>query len=105
MALLLRPLPCPHCQRPINKPILKEHGLLSDFLKSKPLPCPHCDAKVIYPEKADTLLSVGLMVAAIVAPLFHYWQVEFLDAKWVFALGAAMTVAGIFTQKLAKADT
>lgn len=103
MALLIKPLHCPHCNKPMDKRLLNRHNLLHDFLKSKPFPCPYCQKGVVYPEKADTLLSAGLFVAVILAPLFHYWDIDLMDSRHLFALGVAITLVGLFTQRLAKA--
>ncbi len=103
MALLFKPLKCPHCEQPIDKRLLRQHKLLKTFLKRKPFPCPHCQAMAIYPEQSDTLLSMGLFVAVILAPLFHLWQVNFIEPKWLFGLGVAIVIAGSLTQKLNKA--
>jgi hypothetical protein len=83
---------------------MKDRGLLKDFLKSRAFACPHCEQGVIYPENADTTLSAGLFVAVILAPLFHYWQYSLLEPQWVFAIGAAVSVIGVLTQKLDTAD-
>jgi len=73
---------------------------LRDFLKSKAFPCPHCEGQLLYPEQADTTLSAGIFVAVILAPLFHYWGVEFITPAQTFLLGTIITVIGVFTQKL-----
>lgn|GEM_PF-1432452 len=103
MALLIKPLLCPHCQKPMDKRLLSQHNLLRDFLKSKPYACPHCHQGVVYPEKADTLLSAGIFIAVILAPLFHYWEIGLMDSRYLFTLGVVVAIAGLFTQKLAKA--
>ena len=100
MAILLKPLRCPHCGDPMDKPLLRREGLLKPFLARKAFPCPHCQKAVIFPEKADTIVSMGLFVAVILAPLFHFWSVDFIGSKPLFALGAAITLAGLMTQKL-----
>ena len=103
MAILIKPLRCPHCQQPMDKSLLRRQGLLKAFLNRKAFPCPHCQAQVIYPEKADTTLSMGIFVAVILAPLFHFWQVEFIASQNLFALGVAIIIVGLLTQKLDKA--
>lgn len=103
MAILLKPLRCPHCQQPIDKPLLRRHGHLQTFLKRKPFPCPHCEKPAVFPEKADTIVSMGIFLAAILSPLFHLWDIDFIDAKHLFALGAAIVIVGVMTQKLDKA--
>ena len=103
MALVVKPLRCPYCRQPMDKPLLRRHGLLKPFLARQPFPCPHCEKAILFPEKADTVVSAGLFVAVILAPLFHFWELQLLDPRLLFALGAAITVAGLFTQKLVKA--
>lgn len=103
MALLLKPLRCPHCQQPIDKALLRRHGQLQTFLKRKPFPCPHCEKSTVFPEKADTTVSMGIFLAVILAPLFHLWEINFIDAKHLFALGIAVIITGVMTQKLDKA--
>tara|TARA_B100000809_G_scaffold45805_1_gene40206 strand:+ start:1901 stop:2212 length:312 start_codon:yes stop_codon:yes gene_type:complete len=103
MALLLKPIHCPHCQQPINKGLLQKHGALKAFLGSKPFPCPHCEQQVLFPENGDQVLSIGLLLTVILAPLFHLWQVDFIDSRVLLGLGIATIIVGIFTQKLDKA--
>ena len=88
----------------MDKRLLSRHKLLRDFLKSKPFACPHCERGVVYPEKADTILSAGIFVAVILAPLFHYWDIGLMESRQLFVLGVAIAIAGLFTQKLAKAN-
>lgn len=103
MALLIKPLHCPHCTKPIDKRLLQREGKLKAFLKSEPFSCPHCEETLIFPENGDQVLSIGLFITVILAPLFHLWQVEFIDSRLLLGLGIAVTVAGLFTQKLNKA--
>ena len=103
MALLLKPILCPHCQKPIDKRLLEKHGALKAFLGSKPFPCPHCELQVLFPENGDQVLSIGLLLTVIIAPLFHLWQVDFIDSRVLLGVGIATIVVGIFTQKLDKA--
>lgn len=88
----------------MDKRLLNQHNLLQNFLKSKPFACPHCQQGVVYPEKADTLLSAGIFVAVILAPLFHYWEIGLMDSRYLFILGVAIAIVGLFTQKLVKAQ-
>ncbi|TQV86294.1 hypothetical protein FKG94_01725 [Exilibacterium tricleocarpae] len=103
MALVLKPLRCPYCKEPVDKRLLRQRGLLKPFLARKPFPCPHCDKSILFPEKADTLVSAGLFVAVILAPLFHFWELQLLDPRYLFALGAAIVAVGLITQKMVKA--
>lgn len=104
VALLLKSLRCPHCNEAIDKPLLKRKGLLKSFLERKPFACPHCEAPVVFPEKSETIVSSGIFVAVILAPLFHLWDVAFIDSKHLLALGAAILVVGLAMQKLDKAS-
>lgn len=101
--LVFKPLRCPHCQKPVDKPLLKQHGLLQAFLKRKPFACPHCQQQVVLPEKYETLISVGILIAVVLAPLLLFWDVSYLDSKVVFGFGAALSIVGLITQKLDKA--
>ena len=103
MALLLKPLRCPHCTQPIDKNLLRRHDLLKTFLARKPFACPHCQRQAVFPEKADTVVSIGIFVAVILAPLFHFWSINFISGPHLFALGCAIIIAGLMTQKLEKA--
>ncbi|GAA5316876.1 MAG: hypothetical protein AseanaTS_20800 [Candidatus Pelagadaptatus aseana] len=87
----------------MDKRLLRREGLLQDFLKSEKFPCPHCSNQVRFPEKADTMASMGIFVAVILAPLFHFWEVQLMDTRYLFALGVAIFVAGSLTLKLEKA--
>ncbi len=102
MALQLKPLRCPHCDAAIEKRQLQNSGHLKAFLKSQSFPCPHCKEFALYPENADTLLSVGILITVILAPLLHLWEVTWADSKVVFGLGIIIVIAGMLTQKLAK---
>ncbi len=55
------------------------------------------------PEKYETLISVGILISVILAPLLLIWEVSFLDSRAVFGLGAALAITGLITQKLDKA--
>jgi len=103
VSLLLKPLRCPHCNEPIDKRLLKRKDLLKTFLDRKPFGCPHCEASVVYPEKAETMVSAGIFVAVILAPLFRLWEVDFIESQHLFILGAVILAFGLLTQKLVKA--
>lgn len=103
MALVFKPLRCPHCQKPVTKPLLKQHGLLQTFLKRQSFACPHCQEQVVLPEKYETAISSGVFLAVFIAPLFYLWDVTLLDSKFLFGLGAVLAVGGLLLQKLHKA--
>jgi hypothetical protein len=102
--LLIKPLRCPHCKEPIDKALLRRKGYLQDFLRSVPFPCPHCSNGLKYPENGDTFMSMGIFIAIILAPLFHFWDFQLMDTRYMFALGCAVIVVGSFIQKLNKAS-
>lgn len=87
----------------MDKALLKRRGLLKPFLQRQPFPCPHCQKSVQLPENAETLTSVGVFVAVILAPLFHYWQLLNIPALYVFGIGLALILFGLWSQKLVKA--
>lgn len=103
MALVFKPLRCPHCEKPINKPLLKQHGLLQTFLKRQPFACPHCQEQMVLPEKYEVAISSGVFLAVFIAPLFHLWDITLLDPRFLFGLGAVLAVGGLLMQKLHKA--
>ena len=103
--LNLKPLRCPYCRQPVNKKQLREQQQLQAFLKRQPFPCPHCGQRVLCPEQSDTLISVGLLVTAILTPLFHYWEISWLTPPQLFSLGVAIVITGVMTQKLIKVET
>ncbi len=103
--LNIKPLRCPWCQQPVTKKQLREQQQLKTFLNRQPFPCPHCGRQVVCPEQSDTLISVGLLITAILTPLVHFWQISWTTPQQVFALGLAIVIAGILTQKLSKAET
>ncbi len=102
MPLLLKPIRCPHCNDPIDKPLLRRNGVLKDFLKSTAFACPHCGQGIKYPENGDTFMSMGIFVAVILAPLFHFWDLKLMDTRYLFGTGIAIMIIGSFTQKLVK---
>ncbi len=102
MSLVFKTLKCPHCTRTINKALLKQHGLLTVFLKRQSFGCPHCDESIVLPEKGDTIISLGLLTAVILAPLCHYWQLEWISAKTLLLLGIAIVIGGAMSQKFEK---
>lgn len=104
MALIFKPLRCPHCQQPMDKRLLRRHQSLQAFLRRQPFACPHCAAGVVLPEHADTPVAIGLFVAVILAPMFQFWNVEPIDPRHVFGLGLALILVGQMLQKLHKAN-
>lgn len=75
------------------------------FLARKTFACPHCQQQIQLPERAEKLVSSGLFVAVIIAPLFYYWGWNAIDPKILFALGLAITITGLILQKLQKVET
>jgi endogenous inhibitor of DNA gyrase (YacG/DUF329 family) len=103
VALVFKPLRCPHCQKSVNKPLLKQHGLLQPFLKRQAFACPHCQEQVVLPDKYETTISSGIFLAVFIAPLFYLWDVQLLDSKILFGIGAVLAIGGLVMQKLHKA--
>lgn len=104
MSLILNPLRCPWCGQAISKAQLRERGLLKACLARQPFDCPHCQRAVTLPERAEKLISSGLFVAVILAPLFYYYQWLSLDPRLLFGLGLALVITGLLTQRLHQAD-
>lgn len=102
MSLILNPLRCPWCGQTLSKAQLREQGLLKALLARQPLPCPHCQQLVSLPERAEQLISSGLFVAVILAPLFYYYQWLSLNPKLLFGLGLALVFTGAVMQRLQK---
>ncbi|WP_317931608.1 hypothetical protein [Halioxenophilus sp. WMMB6] len=82
---------------------MKRSNLLRPFINRQPFPCPHCQAEIQLPEGAENLTSIGLFVAVILAPLFHFWQLSGINPLYVFTLGSALMLFGLWSQKLVKA--
>ena len=102
MSLILSPLHCPWCQHAVTKSELREQGLMKTYLAREAFPCPHCQQSVTLPEKAESLISSGLFIAVILAPLFYYYQWLFIDPRLLFGLGVALVITGALFQKLQK---
>ncbi|BFM06662.1 hypothetical protein [Halioxenophilus aromaticivorans] len=105
MLSLVKIVRCPYCNVPMDKALLKRHGLLKAFLQREAFPCPHCQKAIQLPESAEKLTSIGLFVAVILAPLFHYWQLVPIPALYVFGIGLALLLFGLWSQKLVKAPS
>lgn len=45
-------------------------------------------------------MSMGIFIAIILAPLFHFWDFQLMDTRYMFGLGCAVIVIGSFIQKL-----
>lgn len=87
----------------MDKALLKRRGLLKPFLARQPFPCPHCQGSIKLPEGAETMTSIGLFVAVILAPLFYFWQLPSIEPVYIFGLGLAIMLFGMWSQKLEKA--
>lgn len=100
MPIHFKSLTCPHCQQKLSPQTLRKHGCQEPLVKRQAFPCPLCEQTVQLPERWEKVVSSGLLVAVILAPLSYYWQ--FLDrgALVVFALGVAMIVIGSLKQQL-----
>lgn len=105
MTALIKILRCPHCDKPMDKALLQKRGLYKAFIARKTFACPHCEAAIKLPEGAETLTSVGIFVAVILAPLFHFWEISGVNPLYVFGIGLALLLFGLWSQKLIKAPT
>lgn len=102
MSVILSRLKCPWCQTPVTKAQLKANGLLQAYLKREAVTCPHCQGRIALPEKAETMISSGLFVAVFLAPLFAYFNWLSVNPVWLFSLGVALVITGLYFQKLQK---
>lgn len=102
MSLILSRLHCPWCQATVTKQQLKESGSLKAYLAREAVPCPHCQKLIELPEKAETMISSGLFIAVILAPLFYLYGWLNLNPFILFGLGVALILAGAWFQKLQK---
>ncbi|GAB2189017.1 hypothetical protein [Sessilibacter sp. MAH2] len=102
MISLVKTLRCPYCDVPVSKELLKTQGSLKAYLNRKEFPCPHCTKAIKLPENAESLVSIGLFTAVILAPLLHVWRFEGLNPLYAFGIGCALIVLGMSKQKLVK---
>lgn len=104
MSLILSRLRCPWCQTPVTKQELNDGGQLKAYLARETVLCPHCQKPIALPEKAETMISSGLFIAVILAPLFYLYGWLNLNPFILFGLGVALILAGAWFQKLQKAE-
>ncbi len=100
MPLHLQPLRCPHCQYQISKADQANKHFRKLLLAREAVSCPKCEQLSRLPEQAEKLISVGLLISLIVAPLLMYWEMEKWLAMLVFALGAISIIVGAARQQL-----
>jgi hypothetical protein len=89
----------------ISRETLQKTGDFKDFNNRKPFPCPHCKESIKLPESAETVVSAGLFVAVILAPLFHFWEVQGIKPLYLFGIGCGLVVFGLAKQKLIKSES
>ena len=104
MSLILSSLRCPWCQQPVTKAELRDSGALKAYLAREPVDCPHCGRGISLPEKAETMISSGLFIAVILAPMFYLYGWLGVNPMILFGLGVALVLAGAWFQKLQKVE-
>jgi endogenous inhibitor of DNA gyrase (YacG/DUF329 family) len=102
MSLILSRLQCPWCQTPVTKGQLKADNQLKAYLNRQPIACPHCQQPIALPERAEKMISSGLFMCVVLAPLFMIYNWLNINPFALFALGTALVAAGIYFQKLQK---
>lgn len=104
MSLILSRLRCPWCQQTVTKAEVKHSGQLKAYLAREAIHCPHCEQPIALPEKAETMISSGLFIAVILAPLFYLYGWLKLNPLYLFGLGIALILAGAWFQRLQKVE-
>jgi len=64
---------CPHCQKQITRGDLIKLNAQKDYISRKTVNCPHCEQLIQLPPLAEKLISIGLLLSVIFAPLNVYW--------------------------------
>lgn len=103
MALLLKPLRCPHCQAFMDQALLKKHKQLRSVERGQSFPCPHCEKRVRLPKGCHQLTLAGLYFLIILSPLFLLWPQDWISPLQTASIGLALTIAGLCLQILKKA--
>lgn len=96
----MRAKQCPHCGQTISLDLLKSSGHHKAFIKRQVFPCPNCETSIQLPQKAEKLLSIGILCSVIVAPLTYYWLAEQTLSYLLFINGAILILIGSLTNKL-----
>ena len=96
----MRAKQCPHCGQTISIDLLKSSGHHKAFIKRQVFPCPNCETPIQLPQKAEKLLSIGILCSVIVAPLTYYWLAEQTLSYLLFINGVILVLIGSLTNKL-----
>ncbi|MCV6615160.1 MAG: hypothetical protein OIF35_09300 [Cellvibrionaceae bacterium] len=105
MPLSLKPLRCPHCNGAIGKAEMADKALRRQLLARAPIACPHCQGRSQLPTQAEKLISIGLLLAVIGAPLSLYWGSGTALTAGCFGLGLGLLLWGASRQQLMPSDT
>jgi hypothetical protein len=96
----MRAKKCPHCHQAISHDRLKSSGHHKAFIKREVFPCPNCETPIQLPQKAEKLLSIGILCSVIIAPLSYFWLLEPTLGYLLFINGAILILIGSLTNKL-----
>ena len=96
----MRAKQCPHCSQTISLGLLKSSGHHKAFIKRQVFACPNCDTPIQLPQKAERVLSIGILCSLILAPLSYYFIATPMVSYLLFSNGAILILIGSFTNKL-----
>ncbi len=99
----MRAKQCPQCHHLISLTLLKSTGSHKAFIKRQVFLCPHCETAIRLPQKAEKLMSVGILCSLIFAPLSYYLLTSLALGYLLFTNGAILILIGSFTNKLSLA--
>jgi uncharacterized protein YbaR (Trm112 family) len=91
---------CPYCRETVSLEMLKQQGTNKALLNREVIPCPHCHKPVQLPAFAEKLVSVGLLLAVILAPLTLYWWSGKIISYTLLLIGLVFIVIGITKNQL-----
>ncbi|MGH1439553.1 MAG: hypothetical protein ACRBBR_05540 [Cellvibrionaceae bacterium] len=91
---------CPSCKTRIHLSDLEKGGSRKAYLSRQVIECPHCKQAIQLPPTAEKLMSIGLLLAVIAAPLNYTWfnsqsANNGLITGAIFTLGTLLLVVGI----------
>jgi ssDNA-binding Zn-finger/Zn-ribbon topoisomerase 1 len=95
---------CPQCHQPISLALLKSSGTHKAFIKRKAFACPNCETLIQLPQKAEKLVSIGILCSLIFAPLSFYFIAAPTLSYLLLSNGAILILIGSFTNKLTLAQ-
>jgi uncharacterized protein YbaR (Trm112 family) len=96
----MRAKQCPQCHQPISLALLKSSGTHKAFIKRQAFACPSCKTPIKLPQKAERLVSIGILCSLIFAPLSYYFLAAPTLSYLLFINGAILILIGSFTNKL-----